>query len=180
MAGELALLKAALDLLGAERVLKAAKDAYAKSKWARDASKVNAVERKIDALTHETGRLARGLAPDAVKGETERLVARFEKELIDLGLTKEEAIDLKRSVALQLETSVLEPIAEARRLQTRIETLERENEEGAKRLTALEPLAGRTLEAEKRAASAQTLAAVALGLAGLATVATLVLAIVRR
>ena len=180
MAGEIALLKSVLELLATERVVNAAKTAWAKSRWARDASKVNAVERKIDALTHEVGRLARGLAPDAVKPETDRIVARFEKEVVELGLTKEEAIDLRRSVALQLETSVLEPIAEARRLQVRIETLERENEEGAKRLTALEPLAARTLEAEKRASSAQTLAAVALGLAGLATIATLVLAVLRR
>ncbi len=180
MAGELALLKAALDLLGAERVLKAAKDAYAKSKWARDAGKVNAVERKIDALTHETGRLARNLATDAVKPETDRLLTRFEKDLAELGLTTEEAIDLKRSVAVQLETSVLEPIAEARRLQGRIEGLERENLESARRLTALEPLANRTLEAEKRAAAANTMAAVALGAAGLSLVATILLAIARR
>ncbi len=180
MAGELALLKAALDLLGAERVLKVAKDAYAKSKWARDASKVNAVERKIDALSHEAGRLGRNLAPDAVKPEVERLVARFEKEVTELGLTKEEAADLKGSVAAQLETSVLEPIAEARRLQTRIETLERENAEGAKRLTTLESLAERVLEAEKRAASAQALTAVALGLSAVTLIAVLILAIVRR
>ena len=167
MAGELALLKAVFSLIDAERVLKGAKAAWAKSRWAKDASKVNEVERRIDALAHETGRLARNLAPDAVKPETDRLIDRFEKEVTDLGLTKEEAAELRKSVALQLDTSVLEPIADARRLQLRIETLERENADGIKRLTALEPLASRTLEAEKRATSAQTLASVALALAAI-------------
>lgn len=180
MAGELALLKAAFELLGTERVLRVAKDAWAKSKWARDASKVNAVERKIDALTHETGRLARNLAPDAVKGETDRLIIRFEKELEELGLTADEAVELRKSVAIQIETSVLEPIAEARRLQARLERLEKENDDQAKRLAALEPLAERTVEAEKRATAASTLASIALAASGLAVVATLLLAIMRK
>ncbi|GEM_PF-4583222 len=180
MAGELALLKGLLDIIGGERVLSAAKSAWSKSKWARDQSKVNAVERKIDTLTHETARLARNLAPEAVKAETDRLIARFERELEELGLTKEEAADLRKSVATQLETSVLEPITEARRLGARLEGLEKENADVAKRLEALEPLAARTLEAEKRATAAQTMAAVALAAAGLATIATLLLAIMRR
>ena len=180
MAGELLILKAAFELIGAERVLKVAKGAWAKSKWARDASKVNAVERKIDTLTHEAGRLARNLAPDAIAPEVERLVVRFEAELLELDLTKEEAIDLRRSVAAQIETSVLEPIAEARRLSARIETLERENIESAKRLAATENLASRTLEAEKRAASAQTLAIVALAIGGVSMLATLAMALLRR
>src|SRR5215217_4148583 len=101
MAGELALLKGILDLVGAERVLRAAKSAWAKSRWARDASKVNAVERKIDHLTHEVGRLARHLASDAIASETTRTLDRFQKELEELGLMPDEALELRRSVAEQ-------------------------------------------------------------------------------
>ena len=180
MAGELALLKAVFSLIDAERVLKGAKEAWAKSKWARDASKVNAVERKIDTLTHEVGRLARNLATEAVPAETDRQLDRFQREVEELGLTKEEAEELRKSVAVQIGTSVLEPIADARRLQARIESLEREGSDQGKRLALLEPLAARTLEAEKRATAAQTLAVVALFAAGLAVVATLLLAIIRR
>jgi len=180
MAGELALLKAVLDLVGAERVLKNVQKAWVKSRWARDASRVNAVERKIDTLTHEVSRLARHLAVDAIPTETKRTLDRFERDLEELGLTKEEARELRNSVAEQLDSSVLEPIAEARRLQNRIELLEAENLDASKRLIALEPLAARTLEAEKRATAAQTLASVALAAAGLSVIATLLLAIIRR
>lgn len=180
MAGELALLKAVLDLVGAERVLKGAKQAWVKSRWARDLARVNAVERKIDDLSHEVARLARHLASEAIAPEVKRTLDRFERDLEELGLTKEEALELRKSVAEQLDTSVLEPIAEARRLQTRIEALEEENLDASKRLTTLEPLAARTLEAEKRATAAQTMASVALAVAALSLVATLLMAIIRR
>lgn len=180
MAGELALLKAVLDLVGAERVLKNVQKAWVKSRWARDAAKVNAVERKIDVLTHEVARLARHLALDAIPSEVKRTLDRFERDLEELGLTKEEAKELRISVAEQLDTSVLEPIAEARRLQHRMESLEAEALDANKRIVALEPLASRTLEAEKRATAAQTLASVALAAAGLSVIATLLLAIIRR
>lgn len=180
MAGELALLKAAFELIGAERVLRGAKSAWEKMRWARDPAKVNLVERKIDELSHEAGRLARNLAPGSVEPEVGRLLDRFGRELDELGLAPEESAELKRSVKIQLETSVLEPIAEARRLQTRIETLESENADQGKRLAALEPLAARTTEAEKRAAAAATMAMVALGAAAIAVIAALMVAISRR
>ncbi len=180
MAGELALLKAVLDLVGAERVLKNVQKAWVKSRWARDASRVNAVERKIDTLSHEVARLARHLTLDSIPSEVKRTLERFERDLEELGLTKEEAKELRVSVAEQLDSSVLEPIAEARRLQNRMETLEAEALDATKRIVALEPLAARTLEAEKRAAASQTIASVALAASALSLIATILLAIIRR
>lgn len=172
--------KLLVETAASDVVLKNLKKIWAKSPWAKDPNKVNAVERKIDELAHEIGRLARNLMPDAVTTEVTRRFDRFERELVDLGLTTEDAAELRKAVAAGLETTVLEPITEARRLQNRIETLERETLADQKRLAALEPLAVRTLEAERRAAAAHTLAAIALGAAGLATLATLLMAIIRR
>ena len=175
-----AIFKLLVETAASDAIMKSVKKAWAKSRWAQDPGKVNSVERKIDELAHELGRLARNLAPDAVAPEVERRMARFERDLVELGVPEAEAKELRASVAIGLQTTVLEPIAEARRLQARIETLERENEAGERRLASLEPLAIRLAEAERRAAAAHTMAAVALGAAGLATLATLLLAIVRR
>ena len=172
--------KLLVEAAASETLVKNVKKAWAKSPWAKDPGKVNAVERKIDELAHELGRLARNLVPEAVQPEVERRMARFEREVVELGVPEADAKELRASVMTGIETTVLEPIAEARRLQTRIETLERENAEAAKRLTALEPLAERLQESDARAKSAGLLATVALALAGLATVATLMLAIARR
>ena len=172
--------KLLVEAAASETLVKNVKKAWAKSPWAKDPNRVNSVERKIDELAHELGRLARGLAPDAVGPEVERRMTRFERELQELGVPEPDAKELRQSVATGLETTVLEPIAEARRLQGRIETLERENLDSAKRIEALEPLATRTLEAEKRWAAANAVSLVALGLSALAVLAVLLLAIARR
>ena len=175
-----AIFKLLIETAASDAVVKGVKKAWAKSPWAKDPNKVNAVERKIDELAHELGRLARNLVPEAVAPEVERRMVRFEREVVELGVPEADAKELRTSVATGIETTVLEPIAEARRLQSRIETLERENAENAKRLESLEPLVARLEKTERRAETAQLLATVALALAGLATVATLMVAIVRR
>ena len=175
-----AIFKLLVETAASDAVIKGVKKAWAKSPWAKDPNKVNAVERKIDELAHELGRLARNLVPEAVAPEVERRMARFEREVVELGVPEAEAKELRGTVATGIETTVLEPIAEARRLQGRIDTLERENLEAAKRLEALAPLAARLAEAERRAAAAHTMATVALGAAGLATLAALLLATFRR
>ena len=175
-----AIFKLLVETAATDAVLKNLKKIWAKSPWARDPKKVNEVERRIDELSHEIGRLARNLVPEAVEPEVKRRLDRFEKDLLELGLPPESAAELRVSVGEALHTTVLEPITEARRLQNRIETLEKENLDAEKRLVALEPLAARTLEAEKKATAAHTMAAVALALAGLSMVATLLLALIRR
>ncbi|RYG26512.1 hypothetical protein EON82_03055 [bacterium] len=175
-----AIFKLLVETAATDAVLKNLKKIWAKSPWARDPNKVNEVERRIDDLSHEMGRLARNLVPEAVAPEVKRRLDRFERELLELGLPAEAATELRVSVGEALQTTVLEPITEARRLQNRIETLEKENLDAEKRLVALEPLAVRTLEAERRAAAAQTMASIALGAAGIAVVATLLMAILHR
>lgn len=175
-----AIFKLLVETAATDAVLKNLKKIWAKSPWARDPNKVNEVERRIDELSHEMGRLARNLVPEAVEPEVRRRLERFEKELLELGLPPEAAVELRVSVGEALQTTVLEPIIEARRLQNRIETLEKENLDAERRLVALEPLATRTLEAERKAAAAQTMASIALGAAGIATIATLLMAILHR
>lgn len=175
-----AIFKLLVETAATDAVLKNLKKIWAKSPWAKDPNRVNEVERRIDELSHEMGRLARNLVPEAVAPEVKRRLDRFEKELQELGVPAEAATELRVSVGEALQTTVLEPISEARRLQNRIETLEKENLEAEKRLSTLEPMASRTLEAEKRAAAAHTMATVALVASGLAVLATLLLAIIRR
>jgi hypothetical protein len=180
MAGEIALLKVVLDLVGAERVLRGAKSAWEKSRWAKDSAKVNAVERKIDTLSHEVARLARHLSSEAIAPETARMLDRFQVDLEELGLTKEEAIDLRRSVAVQIQSSVLEPVADARLLQDRMETLEAENLDLLRRVKLLEPLAEKTSNSDSKSSAAQIFAVVALVLAATSIFGTLAVAIIRR
>lgn len=175
-----AIFKLLVEAAASETLVKNVKKVWAKSPWAKDPARVNSVERKIDELAHELGRLARNLAPDAVAPEVERRMVRFERDLTELGIPDEDAKTLRESVAVGIETTVLEPIAEARRLQGRIETLERENLDAAKRIEALEPLAARTQEAERRWAAANAVSLVALGLSALAILAVLILAVTRR
>ncbi|CAN5633645.1 hypothetical protein BH11ARM2_BH11ARM2_28230 [soil metagenome] len=138
MAAELAILKTVIELVASDTVIRSVKSAWTKMPWAKDRGKVDAVERRISRLVDEAAQLARNLSPEAISPETDRLLERFVKDLQAEGIPVNEATELRDSVRAQLRTSVLQPMEDARRMQSRIESLEKENTELGRRVADLE------------------------------------------
>lgn len=138
MAAELAILKTVIELIASDTVMRGVKSVWTKMPWAKDRAKVDAVERRISRLVDEAAQLARNLTPEAVGPELDRLLERFVKDIQADGIPANEATELRDSVRGQLRTAVLQPMEDARRIQNRLETLERENTELIRRVADLE------------------------------------------
>lgn len=166
MAAELAILKTVVELIASDTVVRGVKSVWQKMPWAKDRAKVDAVERRIAKLVDEAAQLARNLSPEAVGPETDRLLDRFVKDLVAEGIPADQAKELRDSVRAELRTSVLQPLEDVRRVQTRLENLEKENVDLVRRLGDLET---RREEARNDHHRLQNLvlAAVILGTAGL-------------
>lgn len=155
-------------------VIKGARNALQKMPWARDVQRVQTVERKIAILVDRVATLARSIPSDTAEPLLEPLIQDFRQDLLEEKITEVEANQLVESVRAQIRSSVLRPLQDANRIVTRLEALEKDNEEQAKRLAELERFRERTEaregERERHARLVQTLAAVAVVLASLATI----------
>ena len=121
-------LTAILAPMATELALKAAKAIWAKMPWAKDPVRVGHVERLIDALVADTARLARSLPEPAIPSELDRLMARFSVDLQQEGIPVDQARQLTDTLRKQIQVTVIEPIDDNRRIHTRLECLERENQ----------------------------------------------------
>jgi hypothetical protein len=159
-------------------VVKGARNVLAKMPWARDTQRVQVVERKIAVLVDRVAMLARNVPTDAADPLLEPLIQDFRQDLLNEHLTENEAKLVVDSVRAQIRTTVLQPLQDAERIVSRVEVLEKENEEQAKRIAELETYRQRIelteLERERHARMLQTLCAVALALAAVATLLALV------
>ncbi|RYG32317.1 hypothetical protein EON81_20925 [bacterium] len=138
MAAELAILKTVVELIASDTVVRGVKTVWQKMPWAKDRAKVDEVERRISRLVDEAAQLARNLSPEAVAPEMDRLLDRFAKDLVAEGIPAEQAKELRDSVRAQLRTSVLQPMEDVRRVQSRLEALEKDNGDLARRVVDLE------------------------------------------
>lgn len=156
-------------------VVKQARGVMSKMPWARDAQRVQSVERKIAVLVDRVATLARNVPQDSVDPLLEPMLGDFRNDLITLEKIPDgEANQIVESVRAQIRTEVLRPLQDAAQLIRRIETLESENDAQAKRLTDLEAFrdaqTARFEGLDRQSRSLQTLIAVALTLAFVATV----------
>lgn len=161
----------------AAMVIKGARNALNKMPWARDASRVQTVERKIAVLVDRVATLARSIPADNAEPLLEPLIQDFRQDLLEEKIAESDANQLVESVRAQIRSSVLRPLQDASRIVNRLEALEKEGEEQTKRLVELERYRERmeatAIERERHARLIQTLAAVAIALAAVAILATL-------
>ncbi len=161
-------------------VVKGARGVLAKMPWARDAQRVQTVERKIAVLVDRVATLARNVPAESADPLLEPLIQDFRQDLLEERITESEANQLVESVRAQIRSTVLRPLQDAAAVVRRLETLERENADQEKRLAALESergtLTARDQDRERHARLMQSITYVALTLSGVATL----LAILRR
>ncbi|MGV3615692.1 MAG: hypothetical protein ACO1SV_10195 [Fimbriimonas sp.] len=159
-------------------VVKGARNVLTKMPWARDLQRVHTVERKIALLVDRVATLARNVPPESADPLLEPMIQDFREDLLAEKITEGEANQIVESVRAQIRTSVLRPLHDASHIVTRLETVERENVELAKRLTSLEAFRAREesreADRERHARLVQTLAAVAIVLGAIATLVGLV------
>lgn len=161
----------------AAMVVKGARSALAKMPWARDAQRVQTVERKIAVLVDRVATLARSVPADNAEPLLEPMIQDFRQDLLNENINESDANQLVESVRAQIRSSVLRPLQDASRIVDRLEFLENENIEQEKRLVELERYRERTetiaRDHERHARLIQTLSAVAMALAAVAILAAL-------
>ncbi len=151
-------------------VIQGARYAWSKMPWAKDARKVETVERKIAVLVDHASELARSVPLDKIDPQLDRLMKGFYEDLRSEGIEPGDAERVLESVRAQIRSTILHPLQDLSRIQSRLELLEREGLEQNDRLQQLEAWREETLA--QRSASArqvqvlQVLLAVALSLAG--------------
>lgn len=128
--------------------VRAGRGLWGQMPWAKDKARVDAVEARIRQLAADVADVARNLSDDALEAAFDRLLGRFEKDVIGYGLTAAEANGLKTIEAEQLRATVIEPAIERRQMQTwltelesravRAETAAARHEEFDRRFAALE------------------------------------------
>jgi hypothetical protein len=162
----------------ASLVVKHARGVLAKMPWARDAQRVQSVERKIALLVDRVATLARNVPIDRNDALLEPLIEDFRKELLQERIAPEEAGQIVDSVRAQIRTEVLRPLYDAAQMVARIEALEREGDEGRGQVAELRreltAMAEREALRERQLRQMQLLLAVCLTLAAVATLVGLV------
>lgn len=159
----------------AAMVVKSAQRALDKMPWAaRDSQRVQTVERKIAILVDRVATLARNVPPEGAEPLLEPMIQDFRQDLLNEKISETDTNLLVESVRAQIRSSVLRPLEDAARIVNRLEALEKENLAQERRLTELErhreAYESRSAEQERHARLMQTLAAVAVTLAAIATV----------
>ena len=161
----------------ANLVIRQARGVLDRMPWAKDARRVESVERKIAVLVDRVAEVARNVPVEASEPMLEPLIAEFRRDLALEKIPESEAELIVNSVRAQIRTEVLRPLQDANRIITRLETLEREHEDTTQeigtlrsRLVELE-LAAKA--SEKQTRSYLVLNAVSLTLAAIAAILAL-------
>jgi hypothetical protein len=154
-------------------VIQGARYAWSKMPWAKDPRKVQSVERKIAVLVDEASELARSVPVEKMDAQLDRLLKGFHQDLLNEGIEGDDAERVLESVRAQVRATILHPLQDLSRIHARLEVLETEGLEQNDRLQKLEAwreeaLAQRTAAA-RQVQTLQVLVAVALSLAGVAT-----------
>jgi len=159
----------------ADAVVKTLKGALSRAPWAQNAAVANTVERKIHTLVERVAALARNVNTDNLDPLVEPLIQDFRTDLLDAKLSPADADEVVESVRAQIRITVLQPLRDVALVQKRLEVLEKENVEQSKRLQDLERDRESFAATERRIHAIQTLAAVALTLAVVATLVSVLL-----
>ena len=116
---------ATLEAATNERVLKAARGVWAKTKWGRDAGKSALVEKRVESLLNDVRGLARSLAAAEVAPAIERRVGGFEKELKEAGLGDDVAREMTAGIRRQIDDAIVGPMRELKLLEERLNEVDR-------------------------------------------------------
>lgn len=115
----------ALEAATNERVHKAARGLWARTKWGRDAGKSALVDKKIESLLNDVRNLARSLAASDVAPAIERRVGGFERELKDAGLGDDVAREMTVGIRRQIDDAIVGPMRELKLLEERLNEVDR-------------------------------------------------------
>ncbi len=125
MAIPIGIIVATLEAATNERVLKAARGVWAKTRWGRDAAKGAVVEKKVESLLNDVRNLARTLAATEVAPAIDRRVGGFEKELKEAGLGDDVAREMTAGVRRQIDDAIVGPMRELKLLEERLNEVDR-------------------------------------------------------
>jgi hypothetical protein len=107
-----------------DAAIKAGQSLWTQMPWAKDQSRVTAVEARIRRLASDAADLARSLTDEALEPGFERLLDSFERDVRALGLTAAEATSLSEIENEQLRSTILEAAVERRQMQKWLNELE--------------------------------------------------------
>lgn len=116
----------ALEAASNEKVHRAARTLWARTKWGRDATKTALVDGKVDGLLNDVRNLARQLAPGEVAPAIERRVTGFERELKEVGLGDDVAKEMTAGLRRQIEDAIIGPMRELKLLEERLNEVQRD------------------------------------------------------
>lgn len=159
-------------------VVRHARGVLTRMPWARDAKRVEMVERKIAVLVDRVATLARNVPVQTSEPLLEPLLQDFRRELLAEKISEAEANEIVDSVRAQIRTEVLRPLEDAAVMLARLETLESENETFRRDIEQLErtqtDLVARVSNQERESRRYLVVATIAMTLALLATVLGLI------
>jgi len=158
-----------LEGLAADALVRAGRALLNKMPWAKDAAKAEAVEARIRRLAADATQLARNLSEEAIEPQVYRLLEQFQKELPALGMTIQQAAELTEVEREQLHSTVIEAAKERRQTQKWLQDLEQRAAQAERSLKESEATTKKLEEVEQKLARMNVLLGVALTLAIVAT-----------
>jgi hypothetical protein len=152
-----------------DAALKAGRALWAQLPWAKDKSRVDAVEGRIRRLAAEATDLARNLTDESFETGIERLLTQFQRDVAGFGLTPKEAEELTSIEREQIRATILEPARERRQTLKWVQDLESRINEGEAAIKLHGALSERVANLERQVNNLKVTVAVALSLAAVAT-----------
>jgi len=156
------LLKVAAEVGGVDLAIRGAKSIWSRMPWAQDAQKREAVDGAAERFLRDAEELVTHVPEEEAEKSLRRLADGFQKHVAELGLSSEDAAQVRATLLEQIDLRAIRPIKRLRALEARLADLEKAEE----RRVGSEPLIHDRLEqAAKRAERAYLGLGLAIGLA---------------
>ncbi|AIE83582.1 hypothetical protein [Fimbriimonas ginsengisoli] len=152
-----------------DAAVKAGRALWSQLPWGKDKARVDAVESRIRRLAADAADLARNLSDESYEAGIERLLNQFQKDLGGFGLTAREAEELTEVERDQIRATILEPARERRQTLRWLEELEKRVKESESAIAGHGTTSERLTSLERQVTNLRIALAVALSLATIAT-----------